>query len=322
MDDSGDKCLSREELEYGLKDYGVSCSKAEVGLLFSHLDTDSSGKISFDEFLIGLRGPIPKRRVELILIAFNRLDVTGDGVVTMEDIEQVYDASFHPDVQSGKITAADGLREFFSQFDSIEADGVVTEQEFVQYYKNVSASIDSDDYFELMMRNAWHISGGKGQCANTTNRRVLVTHKDGRQTVEEVEDDLWVDKTNAREIHRRLHSKGIHPVGDVGHFHASEDMENPRSRGTRKGYESTINLGWDEDDDGKRKMEKRWQKERKIRGGAATQVQSLARAHRARKNTQRMIKQQKIQNQLDREEMREAERMKNRIIRPKGKNWY
>ena len=40
------------------------------------------------------------------------------------------------------------------------------------------------------MRNAWHISGGEGWCANTANRRVLVTHADGRQTVEEIHDDL------------------------------------------------------------------------------------------------------------------------------------
>ena len=68
----------------------------------------------------------------------------------------------------------------------------MTAQEFEQYYSNVSSSIDDDDYFELMMRNAWHISGGEGWCANSSNKRVLVTHADGSQTVEEVKDDLGV----------------------------------------------------------------------------------------------------------------------------------
>lgn len=40
-------------------------------------------------------------------------------------------------------------------------------------------SIDDDAYFELMMRNAWHIAGGEGQRANTTIARHLVTDRDG-----------------------------------------------------------------------------------------------------------------------------------------------
>jgi hypothetical protein len=62
----------------------------------------------------------------------------------------------------------------------------VTAEEFIKYYGNVSSSIDDDDYFELMIRNAWHISGGEGWCANSSCRRVLVGHSDGSQTVEEI----------------------------------------------------------------------------------------------------------------------------------------
>ena len=58
-------------------------------------------------------------------------------------------------------------------------DGKVTFDEFTNYYNRVSSSIDNDDYFELMMRNAWHISGGEGWCANSSNRRVLATMADG-----------------------------------------------------------------------------------------------------------------------------------------------
>ncbi len=71
-------------------------------------------------------------------------------------------------------------------FDGDNKDGKVTPAEFINYYSNVSSSIDNDDYFELMIRNAWHISGGEGWCANSSCRRVLVTHADGRQTVEEI----------------------------------------------------------------------------------------------------------------------------------------
>jgi len=34
----------------------------------------------------------------------------------------------------------------------------VTQKEFEVYYKDVSASIDDDDYFALMMTNAWNLN--------------------------------------------------------------------------------------------------------------------------------------------------------------------
>ena len=38
-------------------------------------------------------------------------------------------------------------------------DGQVTPEEFVEYYRNISCSIDDDNYFDLMMNNSWNIKG-------------------------------------------------------------------------------------------------------------------------------------------------------------------
>ena len=54
------------------------------------------------------------------------------------------------------------------QWDTVDKDGRVTRDEFEVYYKDVSACIDDDDYFELMIRNAWKLAGGKGQYENTS----------------------------------------------------------------------------------------------------------------------------------------------------------
>lgn len=98
--------------------------------------------------------------------------------------------SFHPDFQSGRKTADEVLAEFMTVWETHKRDGIVTVEEFEDYYKDMSASIDSDDYFELMIRNAWHIAGGEGQTANTTIKRVLRTNPDGSQEVVMVENDL------------------------------------------------------------------------------------------------------------------------------------
>jgi len=36
---------------------------------------------------------------------------------------------------------------------------VVSKEEWIEYYNNVSASIDRDDYFATMMNAAWNLDG-------------------------------------------------------------------------------------------------------------------------------------------------------------------
>lgn len=124
------------------------------------------------------------------MMAYDVLDKNGDGTVTIADIEVTYDVSFHPDFQSGRKSKDEILREFMGVWETHKKDGIVTREEFIDYYKDISAGIDDDDYFELMIRNAWHIAGGEGQMANTTIQRVLKTNPDGSQEVVMVENDM------------------------------------------------------------------------------------------------------------------------------------
>ena len=75
--------------------------------------------------------------------------------MTIEDLSSVYNVSFHPRFKSGQATKNALLTEFLSQFDTLKKDGTVTAEEFEDYYKDVSASIDADEYFEVMIRRAW-----------------------------------------------------------------------------------------------------------------------------------------------------------------------
>lgn len=63
------------------------------------------------------------------------------------------------------MTPEQALLDFLNTFDPTP-DGSLTRDDFVDYYANISAAIDSDDYFELMVRNAWHMSGGQVRCLN------------------------------------------------------------------------------------------------------------------------------------------------------------
>ena len=93
----------------------------------------------------------------LIKQAYQKLDVNGDGSVTLEDIAKIYDVSHHPEVVNGTMAPKDVFMQFMSLWDTQKPDGIVTMEEFAQYFRDVSASIDTDEYFEAMMKSAWKL---------------------------------------------------------------------------------------------------------------------------------------------------------------------
>jgi len=158
MDDDGSRSICLKELIKGVHDYGADLTKDEVQTMFTQLDKDGSGSLDFDEFLVALRPPMNKSRTDLIAKAFRKLDKSGDGVVTVDDLKGVYKIDKHPKYLSGEWTEDQCLRQFLDSFDSPDdKDGKIEKEEFQNYYAGVSASVDSDAYFHLMMTNAWKL---------------------------------------------------------------------------------------------------------------------------------------------------------------------
>ncbi|XP_077981182.1 calcyphosin-like protein [Glandiceps talaboti] len=158
MDDDGNKKIDYSEFEKGISDFGLSMKPDEVQTVFAAFDRDGNGTVDFDEFLISLRPPMSPTRVKMIDAAFHKMDKTGDGVITIEDLRGVYDVTKHPKYLNGEWSEDHIFRKFLDSFDSpYDKDGEVTKDEFLNYYSGVSASIDHDSYFVLMMKNAWKL---------------------------------------------------------------------------------------------------------------------------------------------------------------------
>ncbi|EGR31608.1 hypothetical protein IMG5_105900, partial [Ichthyophthirius multifiliis] len=165
IDDDNSKTLNFQEFRKSVRDFQVDLTEQQINEVFQYFDRDGNGTIDYDEFILSIRGPMNQNRKKLAQQAFKILDKDGSGVVDLYDIKQIYNGKMHPDVKSGKRTEESVLLEFINTFESYTGfrgikDGQITQEEFEEYYSFISASIDRDDYFELMMNNAWRMNDG------------------------------------------------------------------------------------------------------------------------------------------------------------------
>lgn len=65
--------------------------------------------------------------------------------------------SMNPEFLEGKKTRNEILAEFLNNFDGARGnnDGVLTWNEFYDYYSDLSMSTPSDEYFVRMMESTW-----------------------------------------------------------------------------------------------------------------------------------------------------------------------
>merc|ERR1719263_99208 len=144
--------------------------RPQTARVFDLFDRDGSGEISYDEFLRMIRGEMNPMRKKIALKAFAIMDKDGSGTLDINDIRGTYNAKQHPDVKAGKKTEDEILGEFLDTFEDHwndvkgnpdSRDGRINTQEWLEYYNNVSMSIDRDDYFQLMMNNTWNMDGSR-----------------------------------------------------------------------------------------------------------------------------------------------------------------
>ena len=234
------------------------------------------------------------------------------------------DFSKDPEVAAGKKTAAMAAKEFMKQWDRHESDGLVTLDEFEDYYKEISAAIDGDDYFELMIRNAWRIAGGEGAAANTANKRVLVKGKDGREMVVTVNNELGMvqgkGKDAIADIQRRLAQQNI-DASNIELFGGMDSTEKPKkgikapSFSSPAAKRSTLGVK----PASKAAVEAHNPVERHM---AALKVAAAFRSKIARKKTDFEKRKKDAWEKKRAEEFEEANRPRpSRMIRPKGKSY-
>jgi Ca2+-binding EF-hand superfamily protein len=107
----------------------------------------------------GLRDELTERREAIVWRAFALMDMDGSGQISAKDVAHLYDVSQHREFIEGTKTKDEILNDFLNSFDGVKGnnDGVISKDEWKEYYTDLSVSIPSDDYFVQMMESVWNI---------------------------------------------------------------------------------------------------------------------------------------------------------------------
>ena len=170
LDENSDKKISFAEFEKMFKRYRFNLSEIEVNNLFNHFDKDKSGFIDYSEFLNGITGELNEFRKNILKQVFDKLDKNETGFITVKILRDSYDPKGHPLVRQGKRSEDEILGEFIDILEyhfnllnekneeNLDINEIKIDfDEFCEFYKTISVSIEEDKYFEIMVLSEWDI---------------------------------------------------------------------------------------------------------------------------------------------------------------------
>lgn len=119
-------------------------------MFFSLFLLTNSGTISFAEFCDGIRGNLSEKRMSMVTTAFNSVeDPIGSGVTTFDTLET--------EISQNNKYSNELLDELDHQLEDQGEGGsaTISLSDFIDYYRTLSAAVDSDRKFESILTSTY-----------------------------------------------------------------------------------------------------------------------------------------------------------------------
>jgi Ca2+-binding EF-hand superfamily protein len=124
-----------------LSNLKVSLSPGELERSVKALDRDGNGSLDVEEFLSCLAPPMNITRNQAVDRAFDRIDKDKDGLISKTDI--------------AKLATDDPRYNNLCRMCDRNGDGVIDREEFHNYYREISGSIERDEAFLQLLQRSW-----------------------------------------------------------------------------------------------------------------------------------------------------------------------
>lgn len=152
FDTNKDSRLDRHEVQWVLKQNGHDLSPSEFERLFKYFDANNDGAISIAELLYGIRGGLSESRQAIVADAWSR--IAPKGLIAANDFAGAFNVASVPEYAAGRVSKADVLQELMNAVD-LNDDGVISADEFKDFYTSLSPSFSDDTQFRKFVHNSW-----------------------------------------------------------------------------------------------------------------------------------------------------------------------
>jgi len=153
--------IGAEVLRAALNQVGVGAPAEDVEALLIAADIDGSGNVPFEELVSIFRGGLSSARAYIVREVFNMLDRNGDGSLNLHELQAKYRPSTEPDVEAGRKDIEQALMDFILSVEDSSRNGRLTLEDFERFYESVSSGIDSDNYFQHIVRMTWGLNSNE-----------------------------------------------------------------------------------------------------------------------------------------------------------------
>ena len=159
------KQVSYNDFRLIFKENRFDLNQNEINQIYNTYNhTHNSGYINYEIFLRDLIGNLNDKRLRIINLVFHRLLFDkNESYIKQEDIKKYFNAKGHPDYINNKKNYQEILAEFLDYYQyhfyllNPNNNGIVTFENFVDFYQFISFDYENDDDFENMMIGVWNL---------------------------------------------------------------------------------------------------------------------------------------------------------------------
>ena len=171
-----------QSLESIFQHYKLALSSNELKAIFNKLDYKSERKINYDDLVKILVGKMNDERLNLVKNVFAFIKPNNNnGGIYFSEIKQKFNPSKHPQAYSGSNSKDDIYNEFidyldiykkYSLIDKNSSLTLITLQDFINFYTQISFGINDDNYFNKLVSGVWNY--GTENNLNNNNRMMQI----------------------------------------------------------------------------------------------------------------------------------------------------